>query len=136
MGKGASQGNRLGKLKEDLDDYAKHVENGCGSKVAVEWTGGKLGHNPRESEKPEWNSISTLCTSAVEAIENACLNNSEVKAKLGKLTRVTCSKGKGSLGYSLKGTELNLTIDPSFVKNNAAGQRDDLVTKLKKDLDT
>jgi hypothetical protein len=132
----AQESEFKGKLQEDLDGYAKSVLNGCGATVKVTWGGGKLGFNPRESEKPEWNSVSTLCTSALEAVESACLNNGAVKEKLAKLTTVTCSKGKGTIGFTLKGATLTLTIDPSFAKNNAAGQRDDLVKKLKKDLDT
>ena len=122
------------KLQEDLDGYKSSLESSCGIKPAVEWAGGKLGYNPRESEKPEWNAISTLCTSALEGLATAC-NNGAVKEALVKVTKVECSKGKGTAGYTLKGSTLTLKVDPSFTTNNAAGQRDDLVTKLKKDLD-
>ena len=78
--------------------------------------------------------MSTLCTSALEGVAGACYNKA-VKKSLTKVTSVVCTKGSGTIGYSLKGATLTFTVDTKFDKNNAAGQRDDLVTKLKKDLD-
>src|SRR5262245_49822149 len=71
------------KLKEDIDGYQSQIESSCSIKPKLEWGGGKLGHNPRESEKPEYNAISTLCTSALSAVSDAC-TNAVVKEKLAK----------------------------------------------------
>ena len=54
---------------------------------------------------------------------------------VGKVTTITCTAGKGTIGYKLAGAALTFTVDPSFTKNNAAGQRDDLVTTMKKNID-
>src|SRR5262249_26786013 len=111
------------KIKEDLDGYKERIESSCGVKLkAIEWSGGKLGHNPRESEKPEWNGISTLCTSAADALTQACVANEPVKKAMSKLTKVECVKGKGTIAYKLKGSTITFTIDPSFTANNPAGQ--------------
>lgn len=133
----AQQSEFQEKLQEDMDSYKSRIVNNCGTdeKLAMKWTGGKLAGNPRESTKPEWNSVSTLCTSALEAIEYVCNNNKVVKSKLSKLQVVACKPGKGTLGYTLAGTQLTLTLDPSYTKNNPAGQRDDLVAKIKSKLD-
>lgn len=133
----AQQSEFQDKLQEDLDTYKKMIVGNCGAAetLAIKWTGGKLANNPRESTKPEWNAVSTLCTSGLEGISNACQVNKVVKAKLGKLTTVACKMGKGTIDYKLAGTVLTLTIDPSFVKENPARQRDDFENKLKKQLD-
>ncbi len=123
------------KLQEDLDKGVSSVSNGCGATVKVTWEGGKLGFNPRQNEKPEWHSVSTLCGMGTDAIESACLNNAAVKAQLAKLTKVSCTKGKGTLSVKVVKDTLTISIDPSF-GNSPADQRDALVTKLKKDLDT
>ncbi|MFN0061882.1 MAG: hypothetical protein ACKVPX_05120 [Myxococcaceae bacterium] len=130
----AQESEFKGKLKEDLDGYQAQIESSCGIKPKLEWTGGKLGHNPREYEKPEWNAISTLCTSGLSAVADAC-NNAAVKEKMAAVKSIQCAKGKGALSYKLKGDTLTLTIDQSFVKNNAAGQTSDLTAKLKSELD-
>jgi hypothetical protein len=133
----AQQSEFQDKLQEDLDSYKKRIVNSCGTdeKLSVKWTGGKLANNPRESTKPEWNAVSTLCTSALDAVGDACMNNKVVKSKLTKLQVVACKPGKGTLGFTLAGTQLTLTIDPSYTKNNPATQRDDLVKKIKNKLD-
>jgi hypothetical protein len=133
----AQQSEFQDKLQEDLDSYKSRIVSNCGTdeKLAMKWTGGKLANNPRESTKPEWNAVSTLCTSGLEAIENACGGNKVVKSKLSKLQVVACKTGKGTMSYTLAGTTLTLTIDPSYTKNNPAGQRDDLVQKIKNKLD-
>lgn len=125
------------KIQKDLDYYKSRIESSCGvSKEALTMHyKGKLGSDPRASEKPEWNSVSTLCTSAVEGLNNACHSNTPVKERMSKLTDISCTKGKGTIGYRLKGTSLTFTVDPSFTDNNPAGQRDDLTLKMKKDLD-
>jgi hypothetical protein len=133
----AQQSEFQDKLQEDLDSYKSRIVNNCGTdeKLSLKWTGGKLAGNPRESTKPEWNAVSTLCTSGLEAIENACGGNKVVKSKLSKLQVVACKPGKGTMGYTLAGTQLTITIDPSYTKNNPAGQRDDLDKKLRDKLD-
>ena len=133
----AQQSEFQDKIQEDLDSYKKQIIGNCGTNesLAIKWTGGKLANNPRESTKPEWNAVSTLCTSGLEAISNACQGNKVVKAKLGKLSTIACKMGKGTIDYKLAGAVLTMTIDPSYVKNNPAGQRDDFEAKLKKQLD-
>jgi hypothetical protein len=123
------------KMQEDLDGYKSQLESSCGIKPSIAWTGGKFGHNPRESEKPEWNALTTMATSALDAVAQAC-NNAVVKEKLAKVKKIEVKKGKGTLGYALKGDTLTLTVDVSFTDNNPAGQDSDLVEKLKKELDT
>lgn len=131
----AQQSEFQAKIQEDLDGYKNQFIDNCGSPKSLTMKfNGKLAVNPRESEKPEYNSVSTLCTSALEGTVSAC-NNKPVKAAVGKATTVVCTAGKGTIGYKLAGTTLTFTVDPSFTKNNPAGQRDDLVTKMKKDLD-
>ena len=131
----AQQSEFQEKIQEDLDGYKSQIIDNCGSKsLTLKWNG-KLGGNPRESEKPEWNAVSTLCTSALEGTVNACQSNKPVKAAVGKVTTIVCTAGKGTIGYKLAGSTLTFTVDPSFTKNNAAGQRDDLVVKMKKEID-
>ena len=104
----AQQSEFQEKLQEDLDSYKSRIVNNCGTdeKLSLKWTGGKLAGNPRESTKPEWNAVSTLCTSGLEAIENACGGNKVVKSKLSKLQVVACKPGKGTMGYTLAGSQL------------------------------
>lgn len=132
----AQQSEFQDKIQEDLDGYKTTLIDNCGSpkSLVLKWNG-KLAVNPRESEKPEWNAVSTLCTSALEGTYGACQSNKPVKAAIGKVTNVICTMGKGTISHKLAGTTLTILIDPSFVKNNPAGQRDDLVVKLKKDID-
>ena len=133
----AQQSEFQGKLQEDLDVYKDRIVANCGTsdKLAIKWTGAKLAGNPRESTKPEWNSVSTLCQSGLEAISSACQNNKVVKQKLAKLQTIGCKGGKGAIDFKLAGSTLTLTIDPSYTKNNPAGQRDDLDQKLRNKLD-
>jgi len=132
----AQQSEFQEKIQEDLDGYKNQIIDNCGSpkSLTLKWNG-KLAVNPRESEKPEYNAVSTLCTSALEGTVNACQSNKPVKAAVGKATSIVCTAGKGTIGYKLAGTTLTFTVDPSFTKNNAAGQRDDLVVKMKKEID-
>jgi len=132
----AQQSEFQEKIQEDLDGYKTQIIDNCGSpkSLTLKWNG-KLAVNPRESEKPDYNAVSTLCTSALEATVNACQSNKPVKAAIGKVTTITCTAGKGTIGYKLAGAALTFTVDPSFTKNNAAGQRDDLVTTMKKNID-
>jgi hypothetical protein len=124
------------KLQEDLDGYKAQIVGNCGAsdKLVLKWEG-KLGSNPRESEKPEYNAITTLCTSALDGLAQTCQSNGPVKKAAGKVTKVACTRGKGTIGYTLKGATITFTVDPAFTKNNPAGQESDLVEKLKKDLD-
>jgi hypothetical protein len=62
-------------------------------------------------------------------------DNGRVKKSMAKVSGIVCSKGTGTIGYSLKGAAMTFTVDVKYDKNNPAGQRDDLVLKLKKDLD-
>ena len=132
----AQQSEFQEKIQEDLDGYKTQIIDNCGSpkSLVLKWNG-KLAVNPRESEKPDWNAVSTLCTSALEGTSNACQSNKPVKAAVGKVSTIVCTAGKGTIGYKLAGNTLTFTVDPSFTKNNAAGQRDDLVTKMKKEID-
>jgi len=132
----AQQSEFQDKIQEDLDGYKTQFVDNCGSSksLVLKWNG-KLAVNPRESEKPDWNAVSTLCTSALEGTVGACQSNKPVKAAIGKVSTVICTMGKGTIAHKLAGNTLTFTVDPSFVKNNAAGQRDDLVVKLKKDID-
>jgi hypothetical protein len=132
----AQQSEFQEKIQEDLDYYKKQIVENCGApeSLVFKWNG-KLGGNPRESEKPDWHSVSTLCTSALEATVNACQSNKPVKAAVGKVSTIVCTAGKGTINYKLAGKTLTFTVDPSYTKNNPAGQRDDLVVKMKKEID-
>src|SRR5258708_39639419 len=94
------------KMKEDLDGYAKGMQTYCNATATVEWTGGKLGHNPREGEKEGWNALAFLCTSAIDSVGDACRTNEPVKKAMSAVKKVECKKGKGTLAYSLKGSTL------------------------------
>lgn len=124
------------KIQEDLDGYKAQIIDACGTtaKLTLKWSG-KLGGNPRETETGAYSAVSTLCTSALEGLHSACQDNKVVKKSMGKVSGIVCQKGSGTIGYSLKGGSLTFTVDTKFDKNNPAGQRDDLVSKLKKDLD-
>jgi hypothetical protein len=124
------------KLQEDMDGYKDRIVTNCKAtdKLKMVWEGGSFGVNPRESEKPDWNAVSTLCTSGLDAL-NACQENEPVRKAIGKVTTISCTTGKGTLSYKLAGTKLTFSVDPSFTKNNASGQESDLVTKMKKDID-
>jgi hypothetical protein len=122
------------RMQEDLNTYKAGLESACGSRVRLTWTGGKLDHDPRASEKPEWNALATMCASAIDALQTACAENSPVRKAAGKITRIECKPGKGTMAYSMKGTTAVFTVDPSFTGSNPSSQTTDLVAKLKKDL--
>jgi hypothetical protein len=124
------------KIQEDLDGYKSQTVSNCGTsdKLTLKWTG-KLGFNPREIKEGDYSSPSTLCTSGLEGLNSACQSNRVVKKAIGKVTGIVCQRGTGTLGYTLKGSTLTFIVDPKFDKNNAAGQRDAFITKLKDDLD-
>lgn len=132
----AQQSEFQAKIQEDLNGYKKQVIENCGTtpSLGMRWVG-KLAVSPRESEKPDWNAVSTLCTSALDGLYQTCQGNGPVKAAISKVKTVTCTMGKGTINYKLTGGEITFTVDPSFTKNNPAGQESDLVAKLKKDLD-
>jgi len=121
------------KLQDDMDYYKAQIADNCGAKVTFKWLG-KLGHDPRETEKPKYNGVSNLVTSGIEALVNACTNNTVVKKKMSGLKKIEATKGKGTIGYKLRGTNFLLTVDPSFT-TSAGEQRNALIEKLKKDID-
>jgi hypothetical protein len=122
------------KIQEDMNDRIDDVQSACKITVKMRWSG-KLGFNPRESEKPKWNAVSTLTTSGIMAVEDACRSNAAVKKAVSKVKTIEAKKGKGTISYKLAGAKLILTVDPSYTKNNPAGQQNDLMNKLVKDLD-
>ena len=125
------------KIQEDMDGYKSRFVNNCGSPASLKFNyAGKLGANPRSGAKPDWNAVTTLCTTGLSVVsDDGCQNNKAIKQSIGKVTTVTCTAGKGTLDYTLKGTALTIKVDPSFTTNNPSGQGADLLTKMKKDLD-
>ena len=95
---------------------------------------GKLGSNPREIKEGDYAAVSTLCTSGLDAIHDACQSNAVVKKAMAKVSTFVCTKGKGTLDYTFKGGTFTFKLDPAH-KNNAAGQESTFEEKLKKDLD-
>lgn len=132
----AQESEFQGKMQEDLDGYKAQIVDACGTsdKLTLKWNG-KLGSNPRETAEGNYSSSGTLCTSALEGLHSACQDNKVVKKAVGKVTSIVCQKGTGTISYKLAGGTLTFSVDPKFDKNNAAGQRDSLVDKMKKDLD-
>lgn len=130
----AQQSEFQAKIQEDMDGYKQQIADNCGAKPAMKFVG-KLAVNPRESEKPDYNSVSTLCTSGLDSMSSTCQSNGVVKQAFSKITSVVCTYGKGTLDFKIKGGELTFMLDPSYTKNNAAGQSSDLVAKIKKTLD-
>jgi hypothetical protein len=124
------------KIQEDLDGYKDRIVSGCKTApdLTLRWEG-KLEGNPRDSEREGWNAISSLCTAGTDAIYNTCTDNKAVQRALGSLKRVVCTRGKGTMSYRLAKGTITFIVDPSFTKNNIAGQEQDLVVRLKKDLD-
>jgi hypothetical protein len=132
----AQESEFQGKIQEDLDGQKAQVIYGCGMPATLTLHyQGKLGSNPREPAKPNYNGVSALCTSAVGALNDACQTNAVVKGKESKITSIICTTGHGAMDYSISGTTETLKVDPSFTTNNASGERRDLVEKLKKDMD-
>jgi hypothetical protein len=131
----AQQSEWQDKLQEDLDYYKKQLVSECGAaeSIALKWDG-KLACNPREICDKDYAAVSTLCTSGLDGIRNTCQSNKVVKKEMAKVSTFTCSHGKGTLSYKLAGSKLTLYVDGAH-KDNAAGQEDKFVTKLKKDLD-
>ena len=131
----AQESEFRGKMQEDMDGYKKQIINNCGTPASLTMTyNGKLGSNPRETKDGNYSAVSTLCTSALEGLADACRNGA-VKASMSKVTTITCQAGKGTIKYNLKAPTLTFSLDAAYDKNNPAGQRDDLVEKIKKDLD-
>jgi hypothetical protein len=131
----AQQSEWQDKIQEDLDGYKARIVENCGTsdKLTLKFEG-KLTCNPRENCGKEYGSVSTLCTSGTDAL-NVCQNNKVVKKAMGKVTSIVCTKGKGTLSYKLAGGKLTFAVDPAYEKNNASGQENDLVEKMKADLD-
>lgn len=132
----AQESEFQGKIQEDMDGYKAQIVRDCKSsdKTVMRYDG-KLGFNPRETKEGDYSAVSTLCTSGLEAIHDGCNNNKVVQGAMAKVSTYVCTKGKGTLDYSLKGGTLTLKVDPAYDKNNPAGQRDKFLEKLKKDLD-
>lgn len=132
----AQESEFQGKIQEDLDGYKAQLVDACGmsDKLTLKWNG-KLGGNPRETATGNYSAVSTLCTSALEGLHSTCQDNKVVKKAVGKVTSIVCTKGTGTISYKLSGGTLTFAVDGKFDKNNPAGQRDDLVSKMKKDLD-
>jgi len=132
----AQQSEFQAKIQEDMDGYKPTVVDRCGTtkSLGMRWVG-RLAVHPHESEKPEWNSVANLCMAALDGLYQTCQTNGPVKTAVSKVKTVTCTMGKGTLSFKLSSAELTFTLDPSFTKNNVAGQEADLVAKLKKDLD-
>lgn len=131
----AEESEFKGKLQEDMDGYIAQIKSSCDITVTTAWTGGKLGFNPRETKDGNYSGVSTLCTSGMDALAQAC-NNGPVKKAMKGIKKVACTDGKGTITFSKKGDTATIKVDPKFDKNNAAGQTADLVEKLKKELDT
>ena len=133
----AQQSEFLGKIQEDMDGYKAQFVSNCkaNDKLQMRWMGGKLKNNPRETTEGHYSAVSTLCTSALEGTVYACGDNKVVAQKLASVKTVTCTTGKGTISYKYKGGDLTFAIDTTYDKNNPAGQRDDLVKKMKADLD-
>ena len=133
----AQQSEFQQKLQDDLDGMKRHIVSGCkmSDKLEAKWTGGKLAGNPRETLEGDYTSVSTLCKSALDAYQGACVNNKVVNAKTKHVKTIACTRGKGTLSFTLKGDTLTFLIDTKFDKNNPAGQRDDLDKKLRAKLD-
>ena len=131
----AQESEFQGKMQEDMDGYKAQIHDACGTtdKLVMRYDG-KLGSNPRETKDGDYTAVSTLCTSGLDAIHDACTNK-VVKKALAKVTTFVCTKGKGTLDYTFKGGTFTFKLDPAFNKNNAAGQESDFEEKLKKDLD-
>jgi hypothetical protein len=132
----AQESEFQGKMQEDMDGYKAQIVEACGitDKLVMRYDG-KLGSNPREVKEGDYTGISTLCTSGLDAIHDGCQNNKIVKKALAKVTTFVCTRGKGTLDYTLKGSTFTFKLDPAYNKNNAAGQEEAFETKLKKDLD-
>jgi|SRR6185312_3168806 len=132
----AQESEFQGKMQEDMDGYKAQIIEACGTtdKLVMRYDG-KLGSNPRETDKGNYTAVSTLCTSGLDAIHDGCQNNKVVKKALAKVTTFVCTKGKGTLDYTFKGGTFTFKVDPAYAKNNASGQESDFEEKLKKDLD-
>jgi hypothetical protein len=132
----AQESEFQGKIQEDMDGYKAQIVEGCGTtdKLVMRYDG-KLGSNPRETKDGDYTAVSTLCTSGLDAIHDACINNKVMKKALGKITTFVCTKGKGTLDYTFKGGTFTFKLDSSYAKNNASGQEADFEAKLKKDID-
>ena len=132
----AQESEFQGKMQEDMDGYKAQIVEACGTtdKLVMRYDG-KLGFNPREINKGDYTAVSTLCTSGLDAIHDACQNNKVLKKALGKVTTFVCTKGKGTLDYTFKGGTFTFKLDPAYDKNNASGQESTFEDKLKKDLD-
>ncbi len=132
----AQESEFQGKIQEDLDGYKAQTISSCGMGPGLTLKyNGKLGSNPRETAKGNSSGVSTLCTSAVDGLGDACRNNAVVKGKMNKLTAIVCQPGHGTIGYAISGSTITFSVDPTFSANNVSGQESDLVTKMKKDFD-
>src|SRR5262249_39283432 len=124
-------------MQEDLDYYKPQLVNNCGvtDKIAIKYAG-KLGSNPRERKGDDW-APSTLCSMGLDAMVYSCQTSAPVKKALSHLTNVTCTAGSGQISYRLHGGDMTLAIDVHHRGTPGSGKtpKDELVDKLKKDLD-
>jgi predicted benzoate:H+ symporter BenE len=124
------------KMQEDLDYYKAQLVNNCGvtDKIAISYAG-KLGSNPREAKGNDW-AVSTVCGMGLDAMVYSCQTSAPVKKVLSHLTNVVCTAGTGRISYKIRGSDMTIAVD---VKDRHPGEanspKEDLVAKLKKDLD-
>jgi hypothetical protein len=124
------------KMQEDLDYYKPQLVNNCGvtDKIEIKYVG-KLGSNPRESKGDGW-APSMLCGMGLDAVVYSCQTSEPVKKVMSHLTNVVCTAGSGPISYKLRGGDLTLVVDASYRNTkSSASPKDELVAKLKKDLD-
>ncbi len=123
-------------IQEVLDAWKPEFTSSCGNPDTLTFKfDGKLDSNPRDTKAGDAASVSTLCDSAFEGVVYTCRENEVVKKVIGGVTKISCTRGAGTIGYKLASGNLTLTVDPAYAKTNPSGQRDDLVAKLRKDLD-
>jgi hypothetical protein len=132
----AQESEFQGKIQEDLDGYKAQLVSTCGTAPGLTLKyNGKLGSNPRETQKGNYSAVSSLCTGAVDALGDACRDNAVVKKNASKITSVICQPGHGTIGYSLSGSTITFSVDPAFTGDNVSGQAGSFATKIKKDMD-
>jgi hypothetical protein len=132
----AAESEYQDKMQEDLDAYKKRIVENCGTtdRLALRWVG-KLGANPRTIASGDYAAVGSLCTAAVDGLNNACLANRVVKQTMRGLTSIVCQAGRGPMSYGYRGGTMTFSVDPKYDKNNVAGQESDMTERLKNDLD-
>lgn len=123
-------------LETYLEGYTSQVTSACKITPKIVWGEKKVQEDPNYGKTEKHNPITTLCGSAIDAVNQACDGNEAVQGALKKVTKIVCKRGTGPVKHELKGSELILSVDTAYDKNNPAGQASDLTAKLKKSLDT